>query len=377
VTHTIDDVGGYLLERGLLGPADVVDGPLMVRDVSRRNRCLRVTSRAGRGYLIKRADLGQPGTATSVRTEADFYRLCWSEPALAGLRGLLPRPVVTGGREPTLVLELLEGALPLLRHCARPEPPAFDPRAAPALGAALGRLHSAFRAAVAAADPRLPGRERGRPWILAVHRPEPALLDRLSPANLQLLKIVQRQPGLAERLEAAGAEWRVATVVHGDIKSDNVLVGPGWDAAGEPRIRLVDWEFAQPGDAAWDLGSAFADFVAFWLESVPLGSRHSVRQDVAEARYPLAVIRPALGGLWQRYRMAASVDGDEAEGLLDRAVRYSAARLVQTAYERSTLARALPHVAVGCLQLAVNMLADPARARRDLLGLPADGGGRR
>lgn len=369
MAHTIDGVGEYLLGRGLLEPADVVDGPFSTRDVSRRNRNLAVSSRDGRGYLVKQANPNEPGTAASLRVEAAFYRLCWSESSLSSLRPLLPRLVEAGVEEPTLVLELLEGALPLWQHCSVPGPPAFPWRVGPALGRALGQLHATFRGPVSSGESRLPGGEGEPPWILAVHRPEPACLDRLSPANLHLLKIVQRQPGLKEQLDAVRSEWRIETLVHGDIKSDNVLVGPEPDPASEPRVRLVDWELVHAGDPAWDVGSAIADFVAFWLESVPLSSLKSVHQQVAEARYPLSAIRPALRGLWQRYREAAAIGDGQAGAFLHRAIRYGAARLIQTAYERSSLAWVLPNVAIGRLQLAANLLADPVRARCDLFGI--------
>jgi hypothetical protein len=353
--------------------ADIVDGDFSATDRSRRNRNLRVAGRGGRGYLIKQADPGEPGSASTLGVEAAFCRLCQHEPALAVTRGWMPRLVEEGGDGAGLVFELLEGAVPLWQHHESRGAPDFPAVVGAPLGRVLGELHASFRQASRLPsrieDPCLAGLRRARPWILDVHRPGPPMLERLSPANLQLVKIVQGQPGLPERLDAAGDGWRVETVVHGDVKSDNVLVRT--DAGvPEPHVSLVDWELVQLGDPAWDVGAALADFLTFWIASIPLTSTKTAAQQVAEARYPLPRIQPALRALWTAYRAAAAMAPEEAAPFLMRAVGYSGARLIQSAFEQSYGATALPNSSVGLLQLAANVLADPPGALRDLLGIP-------
>jgi len=65
------DVVVYLLERGLLTSAAVVDGAVIVRDVSRRNRNFTVEQRDGPGHLLKQG-LGADGVF-SVAHEARVY----------------------------------------------------------------------------------------------------------------------------------------------------------------------------------------------------------------------------------------------------------------------------------------------------------------
>ena len=53
--------------------------------------------------------------------------------------------------------------------------------------------------------------------------------------------------------------WRHETLIHGDIKSDNILVGAPRDrheAVPDEAVWIVDWEFVQIGDPAWDLAAA-------------------------------------------------------------------------------------------------------------------------
>ena len=90
---------------------------------------------------------------------------------------------------------------------------------------------------------------------MAMHRPTPEVLSRLSPANGLLIRMLQSQEGCAEHLDSLRTLWRVETVIHGDIRPGNVLIVKG---RGEsPReVWIVDWEMVQLGDPAWDLAGA-------------------------------------------------------------------------------------------------------------------------
>ena len=70
----VDEAMPYLLERGLVDRAWVIDGALRVSSAARRNRNLRVEGPGDAGYLIKQPD----------------------GPDAGGHRTLAPRPRSTG-----------------------------------------------------------------------------------------------------------------------------------------------------------------------------------------------------------------------------------------------------------------------------------------
>jgi hypothetical protein len=80
-------------------------------------------------------------------------------------------------------------------------------------------------------------------------------------------------------------------------------------------------------------------------------------------------MQPAMRTFWLSY--VAARDGDEfdADEAVIRATRYAAARLVQAAIENAQTAPRLTAFAVLCLQLALNVGAEPERAAAQLLGL--------
>ena len=360
---TVDTATPYLLASGLVDAAAIVGGDLEIRDVGRRNQSLKVIRRKGEGYLIKQPGEGEWATRATLRQEASFYHQVWSDEAAAALRVHLPALRGWDESRCLMTLELIDGR-PLWEYYAAAGDAAFPADAAAPLGEALGALHRLFREPTdaAAAAPDAP-----MPWILAAHRPAPEAFARLSPANLRLLVLIQQDAALAGGLEALRRSWRPDTMVHNDLKGDNILVRT---VDGRTLICLIDWELIQRGEAGWDVGAIFRDFLTYWLLAVPLSADLAPEAMLDQALLPMAELRPALRAFWRTYLGAAGIAGAAAGAVLLRSVELAAARMVQAAYELS-LAQAQPsNLALALLQLAANILADPREASLHLLGIP-------
>jgi hypothetical protein len=252
---------------------------------------------------------------------------------------------------------------------------------------------------------------------MMVHKPGPELLATISPANYLTLRILQTQGQLSESLDRLRPLWQPTTVIHGDVKSDNVLVcppgqpnpsgpsslgrkggdGPPDDPApatgeatsleaahrghpspsgggvaptdGGETVRLVDWELAQRGDPAWDLAGVFQDAVLFWISGMNLAAGDPAAM-AATAGFPWDVLRAYLRAVWLGYKQSAGLGPDDADVVLTRAVAFSGVRLVQTAYEVAQVSNVMPAQAVLLLQVSANLLADPESAQVQFYGIP-------
>jgi Ser/Thr protein kinase RdoA (MazF antagonist) len=344
------DVARYLLERGLLGPEALLDGDLVIRDASSRNRNYRVETRNGPCYLLKQGQ--SPEAAATVAHEAMVYqRLTQGDQELTAY---LPGFYGYDGSEGVLVLELVRDATDM--RTLHLNTGRFSAAPAATLGSALGVLHRTTRVA----EPR----PTTAPWALWIHRPDARLFRDVSAAGLELVKIIQSAPGFPEVLDRLRGDWVQAVLVHGDVKWDNCLLS----SDGET-LKLIDWESAAPGDPRWDIGSALSHYLSFWIFSIPITGAVPPERFPELAAYPLDAMKPALAACWIAYVDASGVDAAHADGLMLRAVEAAGVRLIQTAFEAAQMTQQLTSALVLHLQLAFNILQQPEAAASQLLGL--------
>ena len=354
------EVVPYLLRRELLHPAAVVECDVLVIDASRRNRNFRVVSERGPSYLLKQG-VGNDGART-VRHEAAVYRSLREGPSREGMKRYLPACHGYDTERGVLTLQLLPRAESLRDYHVRRH--RFPTALAKQLGDALGVLH---RGSPAETDP---GGMRGPAWALSLHHPNVSVFRDVSAANLQLIKLIQGADELSRHLDDLRACWVNDAFIHGDVKADNVIAFAPNTSGRKTRLALVDWEMAGRGDACWDAGSVFGEYLATWLLSMPITGEATPERFVELARYPLEAIQPAIRAFWHAYVRRMGFDATTSHHRLTRSVRYGAARLVQTCYESSQTTTHLMGATRCMLQLSLNILQRPFEASIHLLGIP-------
>ncbi len=352
------EVVGYLLDRGLLGAVSVVDGGVVVRDVSSRNRNFVVERRDGPGFVLKQG-IGADAVAT-VAHEARVYRML-SAPS-GGMATWMAAFHGYDEARGVLALGLVADGRDLRTHHLRGR--RFSAGLAQALGRALGSLHRSTERPQAVVEPR------AAPWVLSLHRPDLSVFRDTSAAGIELIKILQRAPGFAEQLDELRAGWQVRALVHHDVKWDNCIVFARGRRRQTRGLKLIDWEAAAFGDPGWDIGAALSQYLSFWLFSIPVTGATPPARFPALAEHPLERMQPALRSCWRAYAARVGVEGVGEDEALLRTVRYAAARLVQSAFEAAQMQDQLTSSLVLHLQLALNMLQRPREAVVHLLGLP-------
>jgi hypothetical protein len=207
---------------------------------------------------------------------------------------------------------------------------------------------------------------RSAPWILSVHQQAVQAFSALSAGNAQMLAIVRKYPDFQRHLDELRKQWTVDDFVHGDMKWDNCLIqSSGKDGLF---VRIVDWELADFGDGAWDVGAILQAFVSHWVLSIPCSNELPARMEVDFARCPLEKMQPAIRAFWSAYQ-AGEKRARNWPAFLRRAIQYAAARMIQTVYEHMHQSPHLTPSALGLLQVSLNMLHRPEDAQRHLLGL--------
>jgi len=353
----------YLCERHLISPRCIVGSDFVVAEASCRNRNFKALSRTGPSYFLKQG-VGAEATAT-VAHEARVYRFLNESPEADGFLRFLPDFVQYDAQQKVLILESLCDAQDLRDYLYQRG--RFPISVAAELGNVLSYLHRITASCIAMA--RGFGLEERLPWILSIHRPGLSLFHQSSGASLAMIQIIQNSGNMPLLLDELRAAWRTNALTHNDIKWDNCLVIPRRIPCTGSRLKVIDWELANLGDSRWDVGAVIGGYLSSWVLSIPVSGQGSPEQFLHLARYPLERIQRAFQSFWRAYVSGMNLTPVESAEHILHAMKYAAARLLQTAFEQTQHAPNLGGHIICILQLSLNILEMPEEAVGRLLGL--------
>ena len=355
----VANLAHYLIDRGLLSPADIVAGPLTVLDASRRNRNFKVVKAGGEGLFVKQMRDLQADAMATLRREAACYAFAKQD---AALERLMPRLLDYDPGRHVLVTALAPDAESLAEHHQRLG--VFPADLGTRLGEAIGLYHlHAGHLVDGEATRDLFARQT--PVVLTLGRGGHAMLGGFGPIGQALSTTLRQHPQFEQLLDALGEEWRQDCLIHGDMKWDNILVFPA--SAAHPDFRIVDWEMADVGDAAWDVGAVLQSFLTAWILSMPHAGGLAPEQYVTLAGQPIEALRPVMRAFWRAYAAVRGYSAAEAPVRLERCLRFAAARMVWAAVEHRLYASQLDAAITALLQVSLNILQDPRRAVAELI----------
>jgi hypothetical protein len=354
----------YLVGAGHTSPESIVNCNFDIIEASHRNCNFKIVSDHGPSYFLKQ--LKDTSAGETVANEARTYRLLQEVSTGETLLHHIPHVVKYDSDQGILIVELQRNSRDLYQHCERCG--RIPIGAAVSLGRALSSLHRITGAALDVARQR--GFMNHCPGVLYIHRPGLGIFRDTSSANLQVIRIVQCTPGFVDLLDRLRESWRVDSIIHNDIKWANCVVFNREGRPARSNLKIVDWEFACLGDACWDAGAVFGAFLGSWILSMPVSGGDAPARFLA--RYPLSRMHGAIRAFWSAYTQGRNFDRAEAAECLLRAVRYGAARLIQTAFEQMQRSSTLTGNVVCLLQLSFNILQRPQEAAAQLLGLPSE-----
>jgi len=347
-TTTPNDLVHYLIERGLLSPASVVDGEVMVVEGTRRNSNFAVTRKDGPPYFVKCVQPASAGSAETLQREANFYNWATMHPALGGLRELMPRFFHSDPQRGMLVIELFPNAQNITDYHRYAR--TFPEDVGRLIGRALARYHASTASALGTLDRSV---FKGQPpWVLSLHYST----SQFGQAGAQVATILQSYPDYGRALDLLRAQWMPNALIHGDMKFDNCLIVARPDGGAD--LKVVDWELADIGEDTWDAGAVLQSYVTTCV----LFAQGTMSVD-------LSPVKPAMRAFWDEYVKALPIPDAQADARLERCVAYAGARMLQTALETLHYAPSMSaHVAL-VLQISLNILRDPRAAVREIVGI--------
>jgi len=349
-----NDALAWICANGLVPQTDVAHPDVVITRYSSLNESYLIRLPSGDGYFLKCPS--NPSRSAPIRHEAGIYRLLSST---SGAGRFVPDLVRFDEQRTVLVLKAIPDAAsldPLVISTRR-----AISRSARHLARTLAFLHG-MSGCKALPDAPLP-------FAYHIALPVWEMSSFMSPANVELARLVQRDRVLHDRISRTRDSWDPSTWIHGELKWPNCVLTMSTDRGGGSDVKLVDFEYSGRGDPHWDLGCIIAAFLGSWvtsISSVTLPQTHTGRP-----RVPLSLldVQVALRSFWHAYVKDVSVAADLRSSMLEKALNHAVCRMVWSIFEACTGHETLPERALVTLQLAHNLAARPYEGVRDVLGL--------
>jgi thiamine kinase-like enzyme len=361
-----DNVIKYLIDINLLSEKDIIENSIKIIECSRRNRNFMVIISKTRGYILKQpSDLNRRYKKTQS-LESNIYNLAKSD-EFNLFQLIIPKILKFDSSNNILIMELVNNAYSLNELIKTPNSKIELSSYFSLLGEYLATYHKLFdnNSNVLSFLPnKLPG-------FFNYHKPGPEIFQEISNANLELLKIIQNEKNLFDNLSQLSKQWKTVTLIHGDIKFDNILTFKKPkienDKSESVHMKIVDWEFSDYGDPAWDIGCVFAETIRYWVYS-----SYKNIADAATNKYNSLIfsqINQALKSFWFKYCRVKQSNINENIELLERAFKFCSVRLIQNAYEWLYDSSEIPNDVIYTLQVCDNILKDPQFAIKNFIGI--------
>lgn len=154
------------------------------------------------------------------------------------------------------------------------------------------------------------------PWVLRLN-------DRLKPSKSIVIQTLLEDEGLMYLVEQLKRHWNIQTLVHGDVKLANILA-----IRETHQLKIIDWEMAIIGDPLWDVAGLFQSFIAMHLAHLNIETN-----ELTDDFYQMKHIQDAIQAFWDNYTTHQGWSKEEKATALDKTLRFTGARLLQTAIE--------------------------------------------
>lgn len=357
------DLIELLTSGGILDLRTVVHEGVSVVDASRRNRNFVVLVAGEPKYMVKTAD--ELDKLTTLEHEKAIYAYlqeqCNKSPDLAGF---LPTVAATGPG--VIVLGWRKGSMNLRQVTGRSR--SFTARVAAQAGRGMAAVHGgAVHAGTCDSLQRPPFDVV--PWIQSARALPLYVVNDFSLANHEHLRMIQGSSDAGEHLNILSQSWMPMCFCHGDIRWDNCIAFPASGIGPRRSLNFIDWELAAVSDPAWDIGCFFAEYIACWIMSISPKRDLNYGDVLGLPEISLESMLPAIRAFWHGYTHYSPAKSVGDETILRRAVGWTGARLLHTAFEQGQQAVKPTAISVTLLQVGINILRAPEEAAASLLGL--------
>jgi hypothetical protein len=356
---TASNLAHYLTARGFVSPSDVVDGQFSVIEAGQHNRNFKVLSGARGGIFVKQIQAIDSLAQSSLLKEAQCYRWAQNFPEWAAS---MPVLLDYDQARHSLIFELLRESQNLREYYYQQN--TFPTTLASLFADALSCFHR-LSFDVNALDAAIPDLQKVVPWIFTYYKKSYFPPKSLSVGAVQFAEHLRRKPALIAHLDRLFHTWRFETLIHADLKWDNCLLTHD---AGQPKLKIIDWELIEFGDRRWDIGSVFQAYLSHWIMRHYRDKSQQREQLLQHTIDSMPAMFASIDTFWHTYCDGMQLAAQDRPLYLQQCLEFAAIRMLRTAFESLYGAMEVSQHAQALVELSQQILDAPALAAVNFFG---------
>ena len=367
------NVSDYLIEHGLCDRSQA--SPSHIERLLAKNFNLLVTLPDGRKLLVKQEQFNSQGeTAGEFFGEWRIQKLLQTFPELEHWRVFLPELLLHDTENSILVSTYLDNYRDLMDFSAKEK--RFPTPIAARIGRFLATLHrdtwnrESYREFLASEVVR--GKQKVSPLLLqSLERIEPEIFGITPMDGLRFFALYQRYDSLGQAIAQLRQGISPTCLTHNDLKLNNILLDKDWENSSENIVRFIDWERADWGDPAFDLGTAIGSYLQTWLGSLVISNSLTIEESLRLATTPLELLQPSIGALAFAYFDTFPEIVEYRPDFLKQVVQFAGLSLIIGILGMIQYQKTFNNTGIAMLQVAKALLCRPEASMPTIFGTAA------
>jgi thiamine kinase-like enzyme len=319
---TIENICDYLLENQLIDKKAIIEGDLLIRDVSSRNTNFLVNQFHENGIkiLIKQPDINDDEYIESMKVEAGIYQLIFNNEAFEQVKHYLPKFNLYDSQNYILIMEQISGVCRVFDYLFHglnlP-----DKNISEHFATALASLHN-----IKIEQSSFSEIPKSYPWFLNVgQKSYQKKIKKSHPETYQYLSEIFENKKWMAIISSIKRNWQEENIIHLDSRFTNWMISFRHQPTQNDPLWLIDWEMAGKGDSAWDIAFLIGEWInlgLFFQESHP-----TVFPDVEQT------IKTQINIFWKNYVDKRGFFSPQKKDFQKRVCRYLTLRILMMVYE--------------------------------------------
>jgi len=370
-----ENVLEYLKQQGICQPDQELIAPVEPNEYKNFNLIVNVTG--NKHYLVKQERFDGNGKASGcLKYESISHQFLSNFSELKPIQSSISEIVHFDPENSIIVINYLPEYISLSEFYRRKND--YPTEIASLLGANLAQVHRLTFEKQEYRDflrQHAKNRSSGETpkFMRGLERIGPGIFSNVCRDGIEFFKLYQRFSSLHQAVAELHSSYQATCLTHNDPRFSNYLIEDlieDQDSASIlTEIKLIDWEFFEWGDPAYDLGVLISKYLGLWLDSLFVNSDTDLNLSLSLATCPLEKVQPSLASALQSYLSDFPEILEVRPDFIKRVVQFAGLDLIKHIQHDVEYHKPFHNGNICTLQVAKTLLCYPEQAMSTIFGL--------